>query len=241
MQQKDTFRYGLIAKTPTLDDAIDYARDRPNIKFPDRRAKREAMSLARLNLFQDQVNGKLLENQQAHVAHELTRVEHSLSQETVPGRVLDVQPSPSADDALWAEATRQAQKHFETQRERALRHKVDAQAQDQLGEERRGNLSDYHFQGHRNHVLIGEVPSEHRDTLVPEKGPAFGQVVLVPRATRPQFPRAAGYGWVRELPDNRELNNELGPDPRLTGKKVGGRWVEEEASSYDSHRRAANI
>ena len=46
---------------------------------------------------------------------------------------------------------------------------------------------------------------------------------------------------MRELPDNRdELNNELGPDPRLTGKKVGGQWVEE-ASSYDSHRRAANI
>jgi hypothetical protein len=240
MQQKDTFRYGLIAKTPTLEDAIDYARDRPNIKFPDRRSKREAMSLARLNMFQDQVNGKLLENQQSQVAHELTRTEHSLSQETVPGRVLDVQPSPSADDALWAEANCQAQKHQENQKERALRHRVDDQAQEQLGEVRRGNLSDYHFQGMRNHVLIGEVPSEHRETLVPEKGPAFGQVVLVPRATHPALPRAAGYAWVAPLAANRELNNELGPDPRLTGKKVGGQWVKE-ANSYDSHRRAANI
>ena len=239
--QKDTLGYyGLIAKTPTLDQAIDYAKDPLHLKMPDRRAKREAMSLYRLNMFQDQINGKLLENQQSQVAHELTQTEHSLSQETVPGRLLTVQPSPSADDAMWAEVTRQSKEYFETQAQRALRHKVDAEAQQQLGEVRRGNLSDYHFQGMHCHVLGGELPLEYHTNLVAEKGPAFGEVVLVPRATHPALPRAAGYAWVAPLAANRELNNELGPDPRLTGKKVGGEWVKE-ASSYDSHRRAANM
>ena len=240
MQKDERGYYGLLAKTPTLEQAIDHAKDPLHLKLPDRRAKREALSLYRLNLFQDQINGRLLENQTSQTAHELTQTEHSLSNESVPGRLLTVQPSPSADDAVWAEMARHAKEHFETEQQRAMRHKVDAEAQEQLGEVRRGNLSDFHFQGMHNHVLGGEVPLEHRDLYVAEPGLAFGEVVLVPRAVPRGLPRAAGYGWVRPLPGNRELNNELGPDPRLTGKKVGGPWVKE-ASSYDSHRRAANV
>ena len=237
--QKDTFHYGLRVKTPTLDAALDHVSDPMGIRIPDRKYKRAALGLYRASLFEDHVNGRLWENQQSAASHELTRMEHQLSGETTPFGVTFVKPSPSADDVSFDNMAKHAQVHQETLQEQAFRHKVDMEAQQQMGEVRRANLSDYHFQGRRNSVLYGEVPLELRSMYVQEAGPAYGQVIstLVPRAAPPALPRAAGYGSVRELPTNREVNGE----PRLTGFRVGGKPLLKEGDSYDSHRRAANI
>ena len=237
--QKDTFHYGLRAKTPFLEDALDHVTDPSGIRIPDRAYKRKAMGLYRANLFEDHVNGRLWENQQSAASHELTRMEHELSGESAPATLAFVKPSPSADDAVFETMQQQAVAHHETMKERELRHKVDREAQQQMGEIRRGNLSDYHFQGRRNSVLYGEVPLEHRSMYVQQAGQAYGQVIstIVPRAAPPALPRAAGYGMVPELAANREING----DPRLTGYRVGGKPLAREGDSYDSQRRAANI
>ncbi len=88
-----------------------------------------------------------------------------------------MRPSPSADDVVWDNMGKQAQTHHKTVQEQAFRHKVDMEAQQQMGEARRSNLSDFHFQGRKNSVLYGEVPLELRSMYVQTAGPAYGQVI----------------------------------------------------------------
>ena len=45
MQKDEKGYYGLIVKTGTLDEALDYAKQRVTLTAPDRRFKREANSL----------------------------------------------------------------------------------------------------------------------------------------------------------------------------------------------------
>ena len=119
-----------------------------------------------------------------------------------------------------------------------MRHRLDLQAEQEAGKIRRGTLSDYHFQGGKNTMLGAEVPLELRAAYVVKPGPAYGTMVstLVPRTAPPALPRSAGYGAVPSLPTNDEVNG----NSRLTGYKVGGRPLLQEADSYDGHRRAVN-
>jgi hypothetical protein len=238
MQKDEKGYYGFIVKTGTLDEALSYARQRVTLPTPDRRSKREANALYRLNLFEGAINDRLIENQVQRASHELTNIEGDLSPETIPTKLMHVRPSPSADDAIFDTMTRQAQRHYETQQERAMRRSVDLQAQQEAGEIRRGHLSDYHFQGGKSAMLGAEVPLELRAAYVVKPGPAYGTMVstLVPRAPPPALPRSAGYDSVPSLPTNDEVNG----NSRLTRYRVGGRPLLQEADSYDSHRRAVN-
>ena len=157
----------------------------------------------------------------------------------MPGRLLTVQPSPSADDAVWAEVTKHSQRHFETLQEQATRHRVDREAAMQMGEARTDNLTFKYGQGRHNPVLQGEAPIESLDLQVVDTNEAYGYetAMAVPRRVPPQLPRAAGYPAHAELPCNRELN--MG-QARLTGYSAGGKSLVVPGDSYDSHRRAIN-
>ena len=106
-------------------------------------------------------------------SHVLTSMEHSLSDETVPQALVHVGPSPSADDAIWAEVTKHSQRHFETLQERATRHRVDREAAMQMGEARKDNLSFKYGQGRHNPVLEGEAPIDSLDLKVVDTNQAF--------------------------------------------------------------------
>ena len=236
---KDKFHDGLRV-LPNFEKSFDDAQRSSGIRIPDRHWKRKALGLYHSNLFEDHVNGRLFENQQQRAGHDITNLEHSMSNETTPATLQFVQPSPSVDDVVWDLMHHQAKAHQETMVEQAMRHRVDLEAQQQLGEIRRANLGDMYFQGRRSTILGGEVPIEMRSVYKQVAGPGYGQVIstIVPRHAPPAMPRAAGYGYVPELPANRELNG----DPRLTGFMVGGgKTLLKEGDGYDAARRASNL
>ena len=85
--------YGLIVK-PSFEEVLDQTKKPLRIPLPDRKAKREALGFYR---------AKLLQQQQLATGYEVFLLEHALSDETVPGNVIQVAPSKAADDANLAE------------------------------------------------------------------------------------------------------------------------------------------
>ena len=235
---QDKLAYGWIVK-PSFDAIVDSAKQPLNIPLPSRRAKAAAFSLYRANMYEEFNANRLKERQMSMASHQLTSMEHSLSNETVPQAVVHVGPSPSADDAMWAEVTKHSQQHWETLQEQATRHRVDREAAMQMGEARTDNLSAKYDQGRHNPVLQGEAHIDSVNLKVVDTKEAFGYqtVMAVPRHVPPQLPRSAGYPAHAELPGNRELN--MGQS-RLTGYSVGGKGLVVPGDSYDSLRRAIN-
>ena len=221
--------YGLIVK-PSFDEVLDETKKPLRIPLPDRKAKREALGFYR---------AKLLQQQQLSTGYEVFLLEHALSDETVPGNVIQVAPSKAADDAIWENMTQHAQTHFETVKERVLRHRVDAEATLQLGLERKSALSDAYFQGKGNSILQGEVPLDTHYTSVLEQGPGldYEHVRQIPRAAPRNLPQSAGYPAQPEFPTFRALN--LG-QAHLHGV-VGGKSILKVGDSYASARRASAV
>ncbi len=117
MQKARFGYYGLVVQ-PTFDEVLDQTKKPLRIPLPDRKAKREALGFYR---------AKLLQQQQLATGYEVFLLEHALSDETVPGNVIQVAPSKSADDAIWENMTQHAQAHWENKKEQALRHRVGRQ------------------------------------------------------------------------------------------------------------------
>ena len=221
--------YGLVVQ-PSFDEVLDVTKKPLRIPIPDRKAKRAALSFYR---------AKLLQQQQLATGYEVFLLEHALSDETVPGNVIQIAPSKSADDAVWGDMARHAQVHWETQKEQALRHRVDAEATLQMGIERKSALSDAYFAGKGNSILQGEVPLDTHYTSVMEQGPAEGyqHVRQIPRAAPHNLPQSAGHAAQREFPTFRALN--MG-QARLSGV-VGGKSILKTGDSYESVRRASGV
>lgn len=221
--------YGLIVK-PSFEDALDAAEKGFRIPIPDRAAKRKA-----LNFYL----AKLAEDQKEAVGYDLEGHEHALSDETVPHRVLRVVPSPSADNAIWQNMTDRSQKVFENAQQQAMRHRVDAEAVNQMGNERRGSLSDAYFQGRGNPILQGEAPVEHLE-LTEKDGPglvADGYPIArdVPKTAPRNLPPAAGRVAQPEFPTFAELNLGLvRPRGETARLNVG-------AESYETLRRVSVV
>ena len=236
---KDEIAYGTWIAKPSVDQLVDAAKTPLNIPLPNRRAKAAAFSLYRANMYEEFAANRLKERQMSMASHALTSMEHSLSDETVPQAVVHVGPSPSADDAVWAEVTKHSQRHFETLQERATRHRVDREAAMQMGEARTDNLAFKYGQGRHNPVLQGEAPIDSVRVEAVDTNQAYGYetAMAVPRHVPPQMPRSAGYPAHAELPCNRELN--MG-QARLTGYSAGGKSLVVPGDSYDSLRRAIN-
>ena len=231
--ERDKFGYyGLIVK-PNFEEVLDSSKKPLRIPIPDRKAKREA-----LNFYQ----AKLLALQQLAMGYDLTGMQHAVDGQTVPERVVQIQqigPSKSADDAIWDNMKAQAQRHFETKQEQALRHRVAAQAAEQMGNERRSHLSDAYFQGKGNSIIQGEVPIETHYKTIVEAGPAAGyeHTREVPIAAPRNLPEAAGYPAQPEFPTFRELN--MG---QLRPKGVaGGKTLLKTGDSYETVRRVSVI
>ena len=228
--RKDVFGYyGLVVK-PSFDEVLDDTKKPLRIPIPDRKSKRAA-----LNFYQ----AKLLELQQLAIGYQAYEMDHALSDSTIPAAVLQVAPSKSADDALWQNMTNHAQVRYETEKEQALRHRVDAETALQLGNERRSSLSDAYFQGKGNAILQGEVPLDTHYTTMMERSAALGyqHERPIPQAAPRNLPAAAGYPAQREFPTFRALN--MG-QARLSGV-VGGKWILKTADSYESARRASAV
>ena len=221
--------YGLVVQ-PSFDEVLDVTKKPLRIPIPDRKAKRAALSFYR---------AKLLQQQQLATGYEVFLLEHALSDETVPGNVIHVAPSKSADDAVWENLTQHAQAHWENKKEQALRHRVDAEATLQMGLERKSALSDAYFQGKGNSILQGEVPLATHYTSTLEQGAAEGyeHVRQIPRAAPQNLPQSTGYPAQPEFPTFRALN--LG-QARLAGV-VGGKSILKTGDSYTSHRRASGV
>jgi hypothetical protein len=187
---------------PNFEELVDAAKKPLRIPIPDRKAKREA-----LNFYQ----AKLLDLQQKAMGYDLSGMQHAVDGQTVPESVYQIEqigPSKSADDAIWQNMEQHAQRHFETLQEQAIRHRVEAEAVNQMGNERRSQLSDAYFQGKGNAILQGEVPLEDHSKTVLEEGPAAGyeHPRVIPIAAPRNLPQAAGYPAQPEFPTFRELN-----------------------------------
>ena len=147
--EKDTFGYYGLRVMPTFEELLDSAKKPLRIPIPDRKAKREALNFYR---------AKLLQQQQLAMGIDLAAMEHAVEGQTVPWRLAQTElvgPSKSADDAIWQNMEQHAQRHFETKREEAIRHRVDAEARAQLSNERHSQLSDAYFQGKGNAIIQG--------------------------------------------------------------------------------------
>ena len=222
--------YGLAEK-PKFEDALDVAKTSLRIPLPDRAAKRAVYSLYR---------EKLLENEKIAAGFELNGYEHRLKDSPVPEAVIHVQPSPSADDALFEEVARQHQTLWENEQQRLMRHKVDAEAVLQHSYERHGDLSLAYTQGLNSHILQGEVPLDEVFTETLEAGAAQGYVVqrrTVKRAAPHNMPQACGRPAHPEFTTFRELN--MG-QIRLEGD-VAGERLPKFGESYESLRHSANV
>jgi hypothetical protein len=218
--------YGLVVK-PTFEQAVDMAKKPLRIPMPDRSARREATSLWRQNL---------LEQQRTAMGYHLASMEHAVSDEIVPGAVIHVTPSPSADDAIWEEIAKGAQRHYETLVERAYRHQVDTEAAAQIGHERRSYLSETYGRFQGNAILQGEVPVEELQ-MVTQETPARGHLAQtqIHRGAPLNAPISYGYSPHVELPTQRELN--MG-QARLQGT-AGGQNLLKTGDSYESMRSAS--
>ena len=222
--------YGLREK-PTFEKALDAAKKPLRIPLPDRPAKRAIMSLYR---------AKLLENAQIAAGFDLARTEHSLSDETAPAAVIFVQPSPSADDALFEEMAKNSHRLWENEAQRQLRHRVDEEARQRMRGERHGDLSEIYSQGGTSAILQAQVPLDVRFKEETEDHEAQGykvQRLTVDRAAPVNLPRAQGYGPTREFPTYAELNGGL---VRPVGQ-VAGERLAVTGESYETLRRATGV
>jgi hypothetical protein len=231
--ERDKFGYyGLIVK-PSFNEVLDAAKKPLRIPIPNRKAKREA-----LNFY----HAKLLDLQQKAMGYDLSGMQHAVDGQTIPELLYQIEqigPSKSADDVAFDNMAAHAQRHFETKREEALRHRVDEEARDRMEGERRSQLSDAYFQGKGNAILEGEVPLETHLATVTEQGPAQGYQTarVIPVAAPRNLPEAAGYPAQPEFPTFRELN--MGQvRPRGT---AGGKTLLKTGDSYETVRRASAI
>jgi len=231
--ERDKFGYyGLIVK-PSFDQAVDAAKKPLRIPIPDREAKRDA-----LNFY----HAHLLELHQKALGYDLVTMQHAVDGQTVPEALVQLEqagPSKSADDAIFASMEQRAQRHFETKREQALRHQVDADARDQMGIERHSQLSEAYFQGKANSILQGEVPLESHFAAAMEQGPARGyeHPRMIPHAAPRNLPEAAGYTAHPEFPTFRELNmGQVRPKGTM-----GGKTLLKTGDSYETVRRVSVI
>ena len=180
------------------------------------------------------------EIQRLAAEHDIRGLEHALSGDAIPASVLQVQPSPSADDAVWAEMNEHAQQHFESRQQAAIRHRVDMEAQRMLQGVRSAALFEIHSQGHGHCVLQGEVPLDLQLKTEMQEAPGVAgheQRIKVPRAAPHQLPQATGYPPQRKFATFRELN--MG-QVCLTGKSTGHIDFSKQGDSYATFRRATN-
>ena len=126
---KDKFGYYGLRVEQTFDEVLDAINKPVRIPLPDRAAKRKAFSLFRNAVLDnermamgydpaapgdDGAPGQTHEQRmdevlQGAAEHEIRRLEHALGGDSIPASILQVQPSPSADDAVFADGgTRQA-------------------------------------------------------------------------------------------------------------------------------------
>ena len=224
--------YGLVER-PKFEDAVDASKTALRIPVPDRKYKRQIFSLYR---------EKLLENEKLAAGFELNGYEYRLKDAPVPESVIHVQPSPSADDALFEVMARQQKAHWETVEERRMRHRIDEETRLQYSSERHAQLVYLHTQGHTSQILQGEVPLDERFAETVEPAAAFGHViprkVVVRRGAPQNLPQAAGRPAQPEFPTFRELN--MG-QIRLEGDMAGQELATSTAPSYESLRQAANV
>jgi hypothetical protein len=221
--------YGL-AERPKFEQALDAALTSLRIPLPDRAAKRQANSLYR---------AKMLENEKIAAGMELNGMEYRLSNATVPEAVIHVQPSPSADDALFEAIAQHHQTHFENEQERRMRHQVDEQTRQNYMGERHGDLMRIHSQGRTSHILHGEASLDERMSVELEEGLVPGHVYekkAVNRAAPPNLPPASGDVAFPEFPTYRELNQG---QVRMEG--VMGQQLPKTGESYESLRDSAAL
>ena len=257
---KDRFGYYGLRVEPTFDEALDAVKKPIRSPIPDRAAKRKAFSLFRNAVLDneraargydpaapgDDGGGQTHEERMDEIQrlaseHDIRGLEHALGGDTIPASVLQVAPSPSADDAVWAEMEEHAKLHQESRQQAAVRHRVDQEAQRMLRGVRSTALLDIHSQGRGHPVLQGEVSLDIQLKTEIEETPGVAgheRRIAVPRPARHQLPRAPGYPATREFATFRELN--MG-QVRLTGKRTGHIDFSEQGESYDTSRRATNI
>ena len=260
---KDKFGYYGLRVEPKFDEVLDAVNKPVRIPLPDRAAKRKAFSLFRNAVLdnerlamgydpagpgagEDGAPGgqtheeRMTEIQRLAAEHDIRGLEHALGGDSIPASVLQVQPSPSADDAVWAEMNEHAQQHFESRQQAAIRHRVDMEAQRMLQGVRSTALFEIHSQGRGNPVLQGEVPLDIQLKTEMREAPGVAgheQRIDVPRAAPPQAPQATGYPAQREFATFRELN---WGHVRETGKRTGHVDFTKQGDSYETFRRATN-
>jgi hypothetical protein len=168
-------------------------------------------------------------------------LEHALSGDSIPASVLQVQPSPSADDAVFAEMEEHAKRHYESRQQAAIRHRVDQEAQLMLQGVRSAALFDIHSQGRGHCVLQGEVPLDLQLKTEMEQAPGVAgheQRIEVPRAAPHQMPRAPGFPALQEFATFRELN--MGQVRETGNRTCGIDFAKTPGDSYESFRRATS-
>jgi hypothetical protein len=244
--------FGLVVK-PTFDSEVDAVNKKLRVPVPDRAAKRKAYSLYRnavLDMVQEargyepghqEPDGQTHEERMAEIqrmaaAEDIAGLEHALSGDTVPLRVTRVGPSPAADDAEFTEMAQHAERHAESERQQAIRHRVDRESQLMMEGARQGSLSTFHFQGRGNAMLQGEIPIDTAIKTELEEAPVVGHAVkrIIPRAAPVQAPYAKGYTAHKEFLPFRELNWGL---VRMEGRPAEPDFMKQ-GNSYESFRRA---
>jgi hypothetical protein len=253
LQSKTKFAYGWQIK-PTFDEALDAVEKPLRIPLPDRRAKLMANSLYRNKIVANerlamgyepqmepaqvapQTNEQMLDEvHEGFMAHQVAHMEHQATKDTIPAAVLQVQPSPSADDVVWQEIQEAHQINFRNAQQVALRHRVDEQVRRQMHGERFHALFDAYSQGRRNPILQGEAPLGEQFKTHLEESPMVGHFYreVVPTAVPIQPPLVAGYTAHHEFTPFRELNYR---DVTPGGKKLGIDFLKQ-GDSYESFRR----
>ena len=246
---KTQFAWGWQIK-PTFDEALDDTRKPLRIPLPDRRAKTTVNSFYRNKLIANERlamgyepavtppthEERMDEVQQAAMGHDIARMQHEMEGHTIPAAVLEVAPSPSADDVVWRELMEHSKQHFENARQTAIRHRVDAESMDIMEGERTAALFDTHCHGRGNPILQGEAPPHEAFKTNIEESPAVGHFYreVVPRAAPIQLPLAAGYPAQKEFLPFRELNYWA---LRPTGR-TGHPDFTKQGDSYETFRRA---
>ena len=144
---RDKFGYYGLRVEPTFDEILDAVNKPTRIPLPDRAAKRKAFSLFRNKVLDNERlamgydpaapgddgtpqthEERMDEVLQGAAAHDIRNLEHALGGDTIPASVLQVQPSPSADDSVFEEMGEHAKLHYESRQQAAIRHRVDQEA-----------------------------------------------------------------------------------------------------------------
>ena len=260
LPMKDKFGYYGLRVEPSFDEAVDATKKPIRIPLPDRAAKRKAFSLFRNAVLDNERAARgydpagpgegedggqtheerMAEIQRLAAEHDIRGLEHALSGDSIPASLMQVQPSPSADDAVFAELEEHSKLHYESKQQAAIRHRVDQEAQRMMQGVRSAALHDIHYQGRGHPVLQGEVPLDLQLKTEMEQAPGVAgheQRIEVPRGAPHQMPRAPGFPAVREFATFRELN--LG-QVRESGKRMGHIDFRKQGDSYETFRRATN-